>query len=489
MLTALDRLEVRGRDSAGIHFLLGVGRRSPPPPGSSATRARARRRVDVRSAVRRRARCASLDGGAARSLVYKAAAEIGELGDNGRRLRRSLAGDSVLRAALSPRRRRRCRSRPHPLGVGGHHQRGQRSSAQSGRGSPRGRAGQRRAALRGRRAQRRRRQLRRAARRRRPAHRRRDHHRRQDHPDAGGAPPRARRAGGRGVPADGVVVPRLGRDRGAERDRARSRSCSRCAAAARRSTSASRTACSWWRASPTGWSSRPRLICGSTARRRAIPRIPTASRGQIVVLDRRRAGTLEGIRRIAYDGTELPVRSEELLRAEVTTRDIHRGDHPALPAQGDLAGARLVPQDAARQDPRRGRAAARRSRRGDAAGEAARAAALGRHPPPGGDRPGHGGGGGPGGRRRDHAPAARGSGHGARDAGDRALRLQPAARHERHAGRSPSASRAPPPTPTARSISRAVAAPPCSRWSTVAAAIWSRSRTASSSPRTDATSR
>ena len=46
------------------------------------------------------------------------------------------------------------------------------------------------------------------------------------------------------------------------------------------------------------------------------------------MLDRRRAGSLEGIRRIAYDGTELPVRAEELLRAEVTTRDIHRGDHP-----------------------------------------------------------------------------------------------------------------------------------------------------------------
>ena len=40
---------------------------------------------------------------------------------------------------------------------------------------------------------------------------------------------------------------------------------------------------------------------------------------------------------------------------EITTRDIDRGDVPALPAEGDLRGAGVVPQDAARQ--------ARRARR------------------------------------------------------------------------------------------------------------------------------
>jgi len=60
----------------------------------------------------------------------------------------------------------------------------------------------------------------------------------------------------------------------------------------------------------------------------ANPENPTASRGQIVVLDGTRPGTLEGITRQAYDGTDLPVTEADLHRAEVTTRDIDRGDHP-----------------------------------------------------------------------------------------------------------------------------------------------------------------
>ena len=55
---------------------------------------------------------------------------------------------------------------------------------------------------------------------------------------------------------------------------------------------------------------------------------PTASRGQIVVLDGRRAGTLEGIERLAYDGTPLPVRDGDLAGAQITTRDIDRGEFP-----------------------------------------------------------------------------------------------------------------------------------------------------------------
>ncbi len=55
---------------------------------------------------------------------------------------------------------------------------------------------------------------------------------------------------------------------------------------------------------------------------------PTASRGQIVVLDGARAGTIEGITRQAYDGTDLPVSHSELQRAQVTTRDIDRGSYP-----------------------------------------------------------------------------------------------------------------------------------------------------------------
>jgi glucosamine--fructose-6-phosphate aminotransferase (isomerizing) len=60
----------------------------------------------------------------------------------------------------------------------------------------------------------------------------------------------------------------------------------------------------------------------------ANPENPNASRGQIVVLDGARAGALDGIVRQAYDGTPLPVTEADLHRAQVTTRDIDRGDHP-----------------------------------------------------------------------------------------------------------------------------------------------------------------
>ncbi len=54
----------------------------------------------------------------------------------------------------------------------------------------------------------------------------------------------------------------------------------------------------------------------------------SASRGQILLLDRTQAGRIEGIRRVAYDGTELPVAAEGLSHAEITTRDIDRGEFP-----------------------------------------------------------------------------------------------------------------------------------------------------------------
>ena len=60
----------------------------------------------------------------------------------------------------------------------------------------------------------------------------------------------------------------------------------------------------------------------------ANPENPNASRGQIVVLDGRRAGTLAGISRLSYDGTDLPVTDADLQEAQVTTRDIDRGAFP-----------------------------------------------------------------------------------------------------------------------------------------------------------------
>ncbi|MEM9200981.1 MAG: SIS domain-containing protein [Actinomycetota bacterium] len=55
---------------------------------------------------------------------------------------------------------------------------------------------------------------------------------------------------------------------------------------------------------------------------------PNASRGQIIELDGAHAGLLEGMLRRAYDGTDLPVTDRDLAVAQITTRDIDRGDHP-----------------------------------------------------------------------------------------------------------------------------------------------------------------
>jgi len=53
-----------------------------------------------------------------------------------------------------------------------------------------------------------------------------------------------------------------------------------------------------------------------------------ASQGQVVVLDRRKAGTLAGIRRLSYDGRELPVDESDVHLTQITTRDVDRGDAP-----------------------------------------------------------------------------------------------------------------------------------------------------------------
>jgi len=55
---------------------------------------------------------------------------------------------------------------------------------------------------------------------------------------------------------------------------------------------------------------------------------PESSRGQIVVLEGDSAGQLAGIDRRSYDGTVLPVGEDDLQFAQITTRDIDRGDAP-----------------------------------------------------------------------------------------------------------------------------------------------------------------
>ena len=58
------------------------------------------------------------------------------------------------------------------------------------------------------------------------------------------------------------------------------------------------------------------------------PENPNASRGQIIELDGELAGTVEGMLRKAYDGTDLAVAADDIAVAQITTRDIDRGDHP-----------------------------------------------------------------------------------------------------------------------------------------------------------------
>ena len=50
--------------------------------------------------------------------------------------------------------------------------------------------------------------------------------------------------------------------------------------------------------------------------------------GEIVMLDGAAAGDLDGITRLSYDGGDLPLGDDDVAHAEVTTRDIDRGDAP-----------------------------------------------------------------------------------------------------------------------------------------------------------------
>ncbi len=50
--------------------------------------------------------------------------------------------------------------------------------------------------------------------------------------------------------------------------------------------------------------------------------------GEIIVLDGLHAGEAAGMLRMAYDGTVHPVGDDDIVEAEVTTRDINRGDAP-----------------------------------------------------------------------------------------------------------------------------------------------------------------
>ena len=179
-LSALDRLEVRGRDSAGLHLFVWNHGLSVSDP--VVRRMLAERNTDPlfqNGSVRVSGQCLS--------FVYKAAKEIGELGDNTRALRTALAADALLRLALSqPDARVTVLGHTRWASVGiiseaNCHPLNSEELEQMG-GAP----------VHGRCAQRRCRQSRRHQSAPRPAHRRPDHHRCQGHPGSDG-PARCKR--------------------------------------------------------------------------------------------------------------------------------------------------------------------------------------------------------------------------------------------------------------------------------------------------------
>ncbi|MFM7493963.1 MAG: hypothetical protein ACKO2A_08665, partial [Acidimicrobiaceae bacterium] len=52
-----------------------------------------------------------------------------------------------------------------------------------------------------------------------------------------------------------------------------------------------------------------------------------SSRGQVVTLSGANAGELSGVQLVSYDGREIELSQDKVLTAEITTRDINRGEH------------------------------------------------------------------------------------------------------------------------------------------------------------------
>ena len=131
-LSALDRLEVRGRDSAGLHLFVHHHGLDLDDPAIARLLDERRDPLFGSRAVRR--------AGDSLSFVYKAAAEIGELGDNTATLRRA----DPRRRPPAPGGRSRDlpgrRAGAHPVGERRHHLGSQRAPRQQRGGRARRRA-------------------------------------------------------------------------------------------------------------------------------------------------------------------------------------------------------------------------------------------------------------------------------------------------------------------------------------------------------------
>jgi glucosamine--fructose-6-phosphate aminotransferase (isomerizing) len=311
-LSALDRLEVRGRDSAGLHVLVRGHNLDLDAPGP-------------RALLERRAADPLFRSGAVRvadgclSFVYKAAAEIGELGDNTNALRATIVADELLRLALSSDDADATvlghtrwasvgiisQSNAHPL-----------NSDEDGRMGPyvvgalngdvdnfadlKAAEGLRLAV--------------------------------EITTDAKVIPTLVSRRVGAGNELGEAFRSTVSGFEGSVAIAANAADApERLLLALRGSGQALYVGvaddCYVVASEPYGLieeTSRYLRMDGETAGNRDNP---TASRGQIVVLDGARAGTIEGIERFSYDGTPLPLTEADLVTAEVTTRDIDRGNH------------------------------------------------------------------------------------------------------------------------------------------------------------------
>ena len=148
-LSSLDRLELRGSDSVGLHVLVtGHALDFDDPRIAAAIARRSSDPLFMSTAVRTPA--------GHLSIVYKHAAEIGGLGDNGRALRATISADSLLFEALQSSTAHVVVLGPHPLGQYRDDQPSERASTDE-RGTLRPVAPS--TSLRRRRTQRRRRQL------------------------------------------------------------------------------------------------------------------------------------------------------------------------------------------------------------------------------------------------------------------------------------------------------------------------------------------